>query len=61
MSRAKTKYLHCCFSGWEDAGGEVILDGRPIPKVDKFRYLGSITQQNEDIEENINQHIKVGW
>ena len=42
VSRSKTEYLHCCFSGRVDAVGEVTLDGRPIPKVDKFRYLGSI-------------------
>ena len=42
-------------------GGEVTLDGRSIPKVDKFKYLGSIIQQNGDIDEYINQRIKVGW
>ena len=41
-------------------GGEVTLDGRSIPKVDKFKYLGSIIQQNGDIDEDINQRIKVG-
>ena len=61
VSRSKTEYLHCCFSGREDAGGEVTLDERSIPKVDKFKYLGSIIQQNGDIDENINHRIKVGW
>ena len=41
--------------------GEVTLDERPIPKVDKFKYLGSIIQQNGDINEDINYRIKVGW
>ena len=44
-----------------DAGGEVTLDGRSIPKVNKFKYLGSIIQQNRDINEDINQRLKVGW
>ena len=44
VNRSKTKYLHCCFSGRLDAGGEVTLDGWSIPKVDKFKYLGSIIQ-----------------
>jgi len=61
VSRSKTEYLHCCFSGRVDTGGEVTLDGRPVPKVDKFKYLGSIIQQNGDIDEDINQRIKVGW
>jgi len=57
----KTEYLHCCFSGRVDAGGEVTLDGRSIPQVNKFKCLGSIIQQNGDIDEDINQRIKVGW
>ena len=44
-----------------DAGEEVTLDERATPKVDKFKYLGSIIQQNGDIDEDINQRIKVGW
>ena len=60
VSRSKTEYLHCCFSGRVDAGREVTLDGRPIPKVDKFKYLGSIIQQNGDNGGDVNQRIKVG-
>jgi len=60
VSRSKTEYLHCCFSGRVEARGEVTLDERPIPKVDKFKYLGSIIQQNWDIDEDISHHIKVG-
>jgi len=55
VSRSKTKYLHCCFSGRVDAGGEVSLDGRSIPKVVKFKYLGSIIPQDGGIKEDINQ------
>jgi len=61
VSRSKMEYLHCCFNGRVDAGGEVTLDGRSILKVDKFKYLGLIIQQDEDIDEDINQRIKVGW
>jgi len=61
VSRSKTEYLHCCFSGRVDKGREVTLDGSSIPKVDKFKYLGSIIQQNGDIDEDIHQPIKVGW
>jgi len=61
VSRSKTEYLHCCFSGMVDARGEVTLDERPILKVDKFKYLGSIIQQNGDIDEDINHRVKVGW
>ena len=26
VSRSKTEYLHCCFSGREDVGGKVTID-----------------------------------
>jgi len=42
-------------------GREVTIDGMTIPKVEKFKYLNLIIQQNEDIDEDINQCIKVGW
>jgi len=61
VSRSKTEYLHCCFSSRKDAGGEVSIDGRMIPKVDKFKYLGSIIQQNGDIDEDVNQRTKMSW
>ena len=61
LSRSKTEYLHCYFSGRIEKGGEITLDGRVIPKVAKFKYLGSIIQQNGDIDEDISQRIRVGW
>ena len=61
LSRSKMKYLHCCFSGRIEDGGEITLDGRVIPKVAKFKYLGSIIQQNGDFDEDISQRIRVGW
>jgi len=61
VSRLKTKYLHCYFSGREEAGGDVTIDGLSIPKVEKFKYLVLIVQHNGEIDEDINQCIKVGW
>ena len=37
------------------------FESMTIPKVKKFKYLGSIIQPNGNIDENINQHLKVGW
>ena len=61
LSRSKTEYLHCCFSGRIEEGGQISLDGRVIPKVAKFKYLRSIIHQNGDIDEDISQRIRVGW
>jgi len=62
LSRSKTEYLHCRFSA--DEGGiasEVAIEGAIIPRVERFRYLGSIIQENGEIDEDINHRIKVGW
>ena len=40
---------------------EVAIEGAVIPRVERFRYLGSIIQENGEIDENINHQIKVGW
>jgi len=49
LSRSKTKYLHCRFSA--DKGGvasEVAFEGAIIPRVERFKYLGSIIHENGD-------------
>ena len=60
VSRSKIEYLHCCFNGRKDARGEVNIDGMEIPKVVKFKYLGSIIHQKGDLDDDIYQRIKVG-
>jgi len=43
LSRSKTEYLHCRFSADDDGvASEVAIEGAIIPRVDRFRYLGSI-------------------
>ena len=62
MSRSKTEYLYCRFSADEGGvTGEVAIEGASIPRVERFRYLGSIIQENGEIDEDINHRIKVGW
>jgi len=62
LNRSKTEYLQCRFSTNE--GGvarEVVIEGASTPRVERFRYLGSIIQENGEIDEDINHQIKVGW
>jgi len=62
LSRSNTEYLHCRFSAVEgDVASEVAIEGPIIPRVERFRYLGSIIQENGEIDEDINHRIKVGW
>jgi len=61
LSRSKTEYLRYGFSGVVRDSGEITMGGVVIPRVEKFKYLGSIVEQRGDIDEDINHHIRVGW
>jgi len=62
LSRPKTEYLHCRFSAAKSSVvNEVAIKGAVMPRVERFRYLDSIIQENGEIDEDINQWIKIGW
>jgi hypothetical protein len=42
LSRSKTEYMKCDFSGTTQEEWDVRLDGQVVPKKDTFRYLGSM-------------------
>jgi len=44
-----------------DFADEVAIGGVAIPKVARFRYLGSIIQEDGEIDDDVNQRIKIGW
>jgi len=62
LTRSKDECLKFWFN--EGKGGianEVSIGGVAIPKVEKFRYLGLVIQEKLDVNEDINQRIKVRW
>ncbi|XP_070004287.1 uncharacterized protein [Nicotiana sylvestris] len=62
LSRTKTEYLECKFGAeLTEAGVEVRLDSQVIPKRGSFKYLGSVIQGTEDIDEDVIHCIRVGW
>ena len=61
VSRTKTEYMRCDFSGVGSEDEDVSLEGKIVPKRDTFRYLGSMLQSNGDIDEDVCQRIKAGW
>jgi hypothetical protein len=61
LSRSKTEYMKCDFSATTQEEGNVRLDSQVIPKKDTFRYLESILQKNEDIDEDVSHRIKADW
>ncbi|XP_070057852.1 uncharacterized protein [Nicotiana tomentosiformis] len=62
LSRTKTEYLKCKFSGEIQLGeGEVRLDSQVIPRRGIFKYLGSIIQGGREINEYVTHCIGAGW
>jgi hypothetical protein len=59
LSRSKTVYIKCNFSATIQEEGDVRLDGQVVPKKDIFRYLRSMLQKNENIDEDVSYRIKV--
>jgi hypothetical protein len=60
LSRSKTEYMKCDFSATTQEEEDVRLDDQVVPKKDTFRYLGSMLQKNEDIDEDVSHRIKAG-
>ncbi|KAK9071956.1 hypothetical protein SSX86_008387 [Deinandra increscens subsp. villosa] len=62
ISRSKTEYLHCNFSGitsGEDIDftiGEVL-----VMQTTKFKYLGSFVQSDGDIDFDATHRVQAGW
>jgi hypothetical protein len=61
LSRSKAEYMKYDFSATTQEEGDVRLDGQVVPKKDTFRYLGSMLQKDEDIDEDVSHRIKVDW
>jgi hypothetical protein len=61
LNRTKTEYMKYNFSATTQEEGDARLDGQVVPKKDTFRYLGSILQKDEDIDEDVSHRIKAGW
>jgi hypothetical protein len=62
LSRSKTEYMHCDFSGQGRGQSSTIqLGGEDVPRCDRFRYLGSILQQDGEIDKDVTHRIQAGW
>ena len=58
VSRLKTKYL--CVNGENDK--EIVkMEDKKVPKVNKFKYLGSTVQEYGSCEKEIKKKVQVGW
>ena len=51
MSRSKTEYLHCRFNVSEGGvASEVAIEGAIISRIERFRYLGSVIEEDGEID-----------
>ena len=62
LSRTKTEYLECKFSvELDESSVEVRLAAQIIPKIERFKYLGSVLQGSGDIDSDVIQRIGAAW
>lgn len=62
LSRSKTKYMGYSFSKRRSVSSlEVKVGDHSIPQVTQFKYLGSMLQNNGEIEGGVNHRIRAGW
>ncbi|XP_076938903.1 uncharacterized protein LOC143607281 [Bidens hawaiensis] len=62
ISRSKTEYLHCDFSGAGDArDSQITIRDQVVPQATKFKYLGSYVQRNGEIDNDVTHRIQAGW
>ncbi|VFQ82562.1 unnamed protein product [Cuscuta campestris] len=62
ISRNKTEYMECRFSGSEtESDVEVRIDSHLVPKVDRFQYLGSVIQADGELDEDVGHRVGVAW
>ena len=58
VSRSKTKYL--CINGGNDDKTAKMEDTK-VPRVKKFKYLGSTVQESGSCERKVNKKVQAGW
>ncbi|VFQ97454.1 unnamed protein product [Cuscuta campestris] len=62
ISRNKTEYVECRFSGREtESEVDVRIDSHLVPKVDRFRYLGSVIQADGELDGDVGHRVGVAW
>ena len=58
VSRSKTKYL--CINGGND-NKTVKMEDTKVPRVKKFKYLGTTVQESGTCEREIKRKVQAGW
>lgn len=60
LSKTKTEYMRCDIDTTTHEK-YVSLEGQVVPRKNTLRYLGSMLQRDQDIDENVSHKIKAGF
>ncbi|VFQ72228.1 unnamed protein product [Cuscuta campestris] len=61
ISRNKIEYMECRFSSRDtESEVEVRIDSHLVPKVDRFRYLGSVIQADGELDADVGHQVEPG-
>jgi len=62
LIRSKTEYMECNFSGRRSRSTlEVKVGDHTIPQFTRLKYIGSLVQNDGEIEADISHRIQAGW
>ncbi|KAL5190235.1 LINE-1 retrotransposable element ORF2 protein [Glycine soja] len=62
LSRSKSEYMKCKFNKRRRvSNSEVKIGDHIIPQVTRFKYLGSVIQDDGEIDGDVNHRIQAGW
>ena len=59
VSRQKTEHLY--FGGEDTEPARIKMQGEEVPRVQVFKYLGSMVQEDGDAEREVASRISAGW
>ncbi|XP_063370241.1 uncharacterized protein LOC134658486 [Cydia amplana] len=61
VSRSKTEHLECNYSNVANRCNLYYPDGTQVPKVNQFKYLGSVITNDANVEVDVSHRINIAW
>src|SRR5215467_3203829 len=61
VNRAKTEYMECKWEKGQRVVGDVKIQGKSIKKVGEYKYLGSVMQEDGEINREVEARKREGW
>ncbi|KAL0870658.1 hypothetical protein ABMA27_005605 [Loxostege sticticalis] len=61
ISRTKTEYMECDLGGTEELNCEIQIENTALPKVERFKYLGSMLTTDARVDEDVNHRVNTAW